>query len=293
MSHTKPLNPNMMVKDHTAIYLGNAATIMRDEIPDGSVQLIFADPPYNIGKKFAKFRDHWPTHEAYMEWCQDWLDLCIAKLDQAGSLYVMCSTQSAPYFDLYLRDRIHILSRIIWHYDSSGVQAKRHFGSMYEPIFHCVKNKLQYTFNAEDILIKTNTGNNRKLIDYRGHHAKPYNHNKIPGNVWTFPRVRYRMSEYENHPTQKPEALLERIILASSNVGDLVMDPFSGTFTTSAVAQRLGRASIGIELQEEFFKIGIRRLDIAKKYKNEPLLAPAKTYTRTHRHHVTNGNRLL
>lgn len=291
MTSSELTSHNSMTKGPTTIHLGDALNILRNEVPDGSVQLIFADPPYNIGKRLANFHDHWATLEAYIGWCREWLDLCITKLDQTASLYVMCSTQSAPYFDLFLRERMHVLSRIIWHYDSSGVQARRYFGSTYEPIFHCVQNKRRYTFNSEDILVKTNTGANRKLIDYRGQHAKPYSHDKVPGNVWEFPRVRYRMSEYENHPTQKPEALLERIILASSNPGDLVMDPFSGTFTTSAVAQRLGRASIGIELQEEFFKIGIRRLGIADRYKNEALQKPVKTYKR-HRP-ATSGDRLL
>ena len=269
-----------MTKDSTTIYLGDALDILASEVPDGSVQLIFADPPYNIGKQLANFRDKWPTDSAYIDWCREWLALCIDKLDQTGSLYVMCSTQSAPHFDLFLRDRMHVLSRIIWHYDSSGVQAKRYFGSTYEPIFHCVKNKHHYTFNSHDVVIKTNTGANRKLIDYRGPRPKPYNQDKVPGNVWSFPRVRYRMPEYENHPTQKPEALLERIVRASSNPGDMVLDPFAGTFTTAAVAQRLGRSSIGIELQEDFFKIGIRRLSIADRYKNEPLTPPTKTYRR-------------
>ena len=291
MTSSESPGPAKVTKGNTTIHLGDAISILRNEIPDGSVQLIFADPPYNIGKRFANFHDQWPSHEAYIEWCQEWLDLCVAKLDQTGSLYVMCSTQSAPYFDLFLRERMYILSRIIWHYDSSGVQAKRYFGSTYEPIFHCVKNKRQYTFNAKDILVKTNTGANRKLIDYRGQNAKPYSQDKVPGNVWDFPRVRYRMSEYENHPTQKPEALLERIILASSNPGDVVMDPFSGTFTTAAVAQRLERACIGIELQEEFFKIGVRRLGIAHSYKNEPLPVPVKKFKR--RHPGTIGGRLL
>jgi len=79
------------------------------------------------------------------------------------------------------------------------------------------------------------------------------------------------MDEYENHPTQKPIALLDRIINASSNVGDVVLDPFSGTFTTSYVAQQLNRKSIGIELQEEYIKIGLRRLKLAKEYNGEKL----------------------
>ncbi len=86
------------------------------------------------------------------------------------------------------------------------------------------------------------------------------------------------MDEYENHPTQKPISLLERIIKASSNIGDIVLDPFSGTFTTSYVAKILGRKSIGIELQEEYIKIGLRRLELATEYKGQSIKASQKTY---------------
>lgn len=104
--------------------------------------------------------------------------------------------------------------------------------------------KSKYTFNHEKIMVEAKTGAKRKLIDYRVTPPRPYNTKKVPGNVWNFNRVRFKMEEYENHPTQKPEALLERIILASSNENDIVLDPFGGSFTTSAVAQRLGRRSI-------------------------------------------------
>ena len=118
---------------------------------------------------------------------------------------------------------------------------------------------------------KAKTGAKRKLIDYRKTPPKPYNMTKIPNNVWYFNRVRYKMAEYENHPTQKPERLLQRIILASSNKGDVVLDPFAGSFTTCKVALDLGRKSIGIENNEEFYTIGLRRCGIAQSYKDEIL----------------------
>ena len=89
--------------------------------------------------------------------------------------------------------------------------------------------KGKYTFNHQDVLVEAKTGAQRKLIDYRKNPPEPYNTKKVPGNVWEFNRVRFKMGEYENHTTQKPEALLERIIKASSNVGDIVLDPFSGS----------------------------------------------------------------
>jgi adenine-specific DNA-methyltransferase len=190
----------------------------------------------------------------------------------------MTSTQFMPFFDIYLRKSLTVLSRIVWYYDSSGVQAKQYYGSMYEPILFCVRDKNNYTFNSEDILVEAKTGAKRKLIDYRKNPPQIYNSMKVPGNVWEFARVRYRMDEYENHPTQKPIALLERIIKASSNPGDLVLDPFSGTFTTSFVAKELGRDSIGIELQEDYVKIGLRRLKLSNEYKGEQLQKEIRTF---------------
>lgn len=265
--------------ERTQIIFGDVFESLKT-IKNSSIDLIFADPPYNIGKKFGTFHDSWKSDEEYAEWCYMWLQECIDKLKPNGSLYVMTSTQAMPMLDLWLRSRMTILSRIVWHYDSSGVQAKKYFGSLYEPIIHCVKNPKDYTFNGSDIEVEAKTGATRKLIDYRKPIPTPYKTTKIPGNTWYIPRVRYRMPEYEEHPTQKPEALLERIIKASSNPGDLVLDPFSGSFTTCAVAQRLERNGIGIEAQEEYIKIGLRRLNIASSYKGEQLTAMVKSTAR-------------
>lgn len=260
------------------IIWGDAIASLEQEVQDSSIDLIFADPPYNIGKDFNGQKDKWASEDDYLNWCYDWLNLCIRKLKPNGSFYVMTSTQFMPYFDIFLRKRLEILSRLVWYYDSSGVQAKRFFGSLYEPILHCVKDKSNYTFNAKAIMVEAKTGAKRKLIDYRKVPPQVYSSEKVPGNVWEFPRVRYRMDEYENHPTQKPIALLERIIKASSNAGDRILDPFSGTFTTSFVAKSLERKSIGIEIQEEYVKIGLRRLTLMTDYKGEKLTKEIRTF---------------
>ena len=272
---------------------GDTTMVLDDAVPDRSVDLIVIDPPYNIGKRFGDFVDRWPDDGSYADWCKGWLDVCLRKLKSSGSLYVMTSTQAMPYLDLYLRERTHILSRIVWHYDSSGVQAKKYFGSLYEPILHCVLNPREYTFNADAVAVEARTGAVRKLIDYRKPDPTPYNTKKVPGNAWYFARVRYRMEEYEQHPTQKPESLLERIILASTNEGDLVMDPFAGSFTTCAVAKKLGRRSVGIELNRDFVKIGLRRLAIASEMDGEPLRPLEKTYERRNGQQQSNDNNNL
>lgn len=265
--------------DHRVIH-GDALLALREICP-GSVDLIFADPPYNIGKRFGDFVDRWESDEAYLAWCVDWLDACVAALKPSGTMYVMTSTQAMPLLDLYLRKRLTVLSRIMWHYDSSGVQARRKFGSMYEPILHCVKRPDRYTFNHDSIKVEARTGAVRKLIDYRKPVPTVYSSEKVPGNVWYFPRVRYRMPEYEDHPTQKPEALLERIILASSNPGEVVLDPFAGSFTTPAVAKRLCRRTIAIEQHEPYIEIGLRRLGLAEELDGRSLRRPAKAFGRT------------
>ena len=264
-------------QNHKIIH-GDAVEALRTQVADNSVDLFFADPPYNIGKNFNGHIEKWATEEAYLEWCYQWLDMCIKKLKPTGSFYVMTATQFMPYFDIFLRKKLDILSRVVWSYDSSGVQAKNYYGSMYEPILFCVKDKNNYTFNTNDILVEAKTGAKRKLIDYRKAIPTVYNSEKVPGNVWEFSRVRYRMEEYENHPTQKPIALLERIIKASSKVGDLILDPFSGTFTTCYVAKELKRNSIGIELQDEYVKIGLRRLNLALEFKGEKLKKEIRTF---------------
>ncbi|MEH1873319.1 adenine-specific DNA-methyltransferase [Nostoc sp.] len=267
---------------HT-IFHGDALNILSNQIASGSVDIVFIDPPYNIGKKFSNFHDKWESDEEYVNWAYKLLDECIRILKPNGTLYVMTSTQAMPSFDLYLRKKMVILSRIVWHYDSSGVQATKYFGSMYEPILHCVKDKSSYIFNSNEIKIEAKTGAQRKLIDYRKSVPSLYNTEKVPGNVWYFPRVRFQMKEYENHPSQKPESLLERIILASSNEGSLLLDPFAGTFTSAAVAKRLRRNSISIESQEEYIKIGLRRVLGWQEYKGEKLLCPQKKNTQINR----------
>lgn len=245
----------------TKIIKGDVIKALK-KIKDNSIDLIFADPPYNIGKDFNGLKDKWKSDSDYINWCYKWIDLCINKLKNNGSMYIMGATQFMPYFDLHIRKQMTILSRIIWYYDSSGVQAKSFYGSVYEPILYCVKNKKNYTFNKENILVEAKTGSKRKLIDYRKNPPQQYADKKIPSNVWYFPRVRFKMKEYTKHPTQKPISLLERIIKASSNEGDIVLDPFSGSFTTCFVANKLKRKSIGIEIQKDYIKLGLKRLNM-------------------------------
>lgn len=266
-------------KDITEMHNNNSMAILGDslevlrKIKSNSVKLIFADAPYNIGKDFGNNQDKWETVDAYINWCKEWIDECMRILTDDGTMYFMTATQHMPYLDIYATQKYNVLCRIVWTYDSSGVQSKKMYGSLYEPILMINKSaKAKYTFNHQEIMVEAKTGAARKLIDYRKDPPQPYNTEKVPGNVWDFSRVRFKMEEYENHPTQKPEALLERIIKASSDAGDVVLDPFSGSFTTSTVAVRLGRVGVGIDMNEEYFEIGLRRTGIATEYNGKALV---------------------
>ncbi|MDQ7036257.1 MAG: adenine-specific DNA-methyltransferase [Anaerolineae bacterium] len=257
--------PAVYEANHQALAICDDALDVLRAINSNSIHLIFADPPYNLGKDFGNGRTKMPDSD-YVQWCQEWLTECHRILHPNGTLYFMAATQYMPSLDVFVSEHYHVLSRIIWTYDSSGVQPRRQFGSLYEPIVMIVKNPNQYTFNAEAIKIEAKTGAQRKLIDYRKSPPQPYNTQKLPANVWDFPRVRYRMPEYENHPSQKPETLLERIILASSHEGDFVLDPFGGSFTTGAVAVKNNRLALSADINPEYFKIGLRRMSICTKY---------------------------
>jgi len=279
-----------LFKDGYMAVLGNSISIMK-KMKSGSIDLIFADPPYNLGKEFERKLQK----KQYIKWCKKWIDECMRLLKDTGSFYFMAATQFMPYLDSYVDRKYDVLSRIVWYYDSSGVQAKKMFGSMYEPILLLVKDKKKYIFNSEDVKVEAKTGSIRKLIDYRKTPPQPYNGKKVMGNVWRINRVRYRMSEYESHPTQKPERLMEIIIKASSNKNDIILDPFAGSFTTCAVAKRLSRNCIGIEKQEEYFKIGIRRLQITNEYNGERLekVKQRKTNNKSKRDHYSILNSVL
>lgn len=248
-----------------------------DGIPKSSIDLVFADPPYNIGKEFGPLTRQL-SEDQYVKWCDEWIKKVHNVLAEDGSFYVMSATQFMPDIYLIARKMFHILNSIVWYYDSSGVQAKKRFGSLYEPILLCVKNENKYTFNYKDIVVPARTGAVRRLIDHRKKHPTRYSLTRNPGNVWYFPRVRFRMPEYLGHPSQKPELLLERVILTSTNADDIVLDPFAGTFTTNAVALKLGRNSIGIEIEPAYFEMGVNRLEDATE---DQLIANKNNHGRT------------
>ncbi|MFA1645284.1 MAG: DNA methyltransferase, partial [Enterobacteriaceae bacterium] len=125
------INAKYYGDNSTKIVHGDALTELK-KLPDASVDLVFADPPYNIGKDFDGLRELWDEKE-FHAWLFECIDECHRVLKETGTMYIMNSTENMPYIDIKCRELFEIKSRIVWAYDSSGVQAKRFFGSMYEP----------------------------------------------------------------------------------------------------------------------------------------------------------------
>lgn len=235
------------------VYLGDCIKTMR-EFPQNSVDLIFADPPFNIGIKYDKYNDTLSYNE-YYKWSEDWIKETCRVLKKDGSIYIAIGDEFAAEINIILkRTGFYFRNWIIWYY-TFGQNQKKKFNRAHAHIFYFTKNKEKFKFNGDAIRIPSA----RQLV-YNDRRANPQG--KVPDDVWEFSRVcgtfKERLGE---HPCQMPEALLERIIKVSSNVNDIVLDPFGGTGTTAAVAKRLKRQYVTIEISENYHEVIVKRLN--------------------------------
>lgn len=236
------------------IYRGDSCKLLAGW-PAGSVDLVFADPPYNIGYKYDRYEDDKPDHE-FEDWCRSWIGQCARLLADHGSLYLAIGDDFAAQLRLIGRDLgLTLRNWIIWHY-TFGQNMRTKFSRAHTHILYFVKNPARHTFN--DRLLRFPSARHTEYQDLR---ANPLG--RLPDDVWDeFPRVCGTFKERDGyHGCQLPEALLTRIILASSNLNDVVLDPFVGSGTTAAVAKRLGRRYVGIDLSPTYVKRTQKRLE--------------------------------
>jgi len=209
--------------------------------------LIFADPPFNIGYKYDVYEDR-KAYEDYFAWTERWMAACVNKaLKPAGSFWVAIGDDYAAEVRLVgNRLGLHLRNWVIWHY-SFGQNAKRKFARSHTHLFYWVKDPRNFTFN--DKALRVFSDRQREYSDKRAH-----GDGKLPDDVWSeFPRVCGTFGQRQCwHPCQMPETLLARIVRGCSDVGDLVLDPFAGSGTTLAVAKKAGRQFVGIELSGEY-----------------------------------------
>ncbi len=216
--------------------------------------LIFADPPFNIGYKYDKYNDK-QEKDSYFGWTEKWMRACCDVLTKDGSFYIaMCDEHVADV--KIIANKLHLFMRnwIIWHY-TFGQQMKNKFARSHTHILYFVKDKDNFTFKADAIRVISD----RQKV-YKDKRA--YRDGKMPDDVWDeYPRLCGTFEErVDDFPCQMPEGLLARIIRASSNEGDWVLDPFSGSGTTAVVAHKLNRIYTGIEISEKYVKESKNRI---------------------------------
>lgn len=229
------------------IIKGDAISEMK-KIADNSIDLIVADPPYNLGKDYGNDSDSKDFND-YIAFTKEWTAEAKRILKPEGTMYVFMGFKFISYLYQILEKEQKLLFNnwICWHY-TQGIGKKKGFSPRHDDILMFTKTK-NFTFNLDDIKIPQKFY--RSVNNMRGAN---------PGDVWEFSHVHYCNENRQNHPTQKPEGLIERLILASSNINDIVLDPFSGSGTTLRVSQQLQRQCIGIEINEMYVEQTKERL---------------------------------
>jgi DNA modification methylase len=243
-------------------------------LPAGSVDLAFADPPFNIGYDYDVYHDR-KEDEHYLDWSRQWIAAVHRALKPAGTFWLAIGDEYAAELKLLTQREIgfHTRSWVIWYY-TFGVNCKAKFSRSHAHLFHFVKHPEQFTFRAEEL--ENRIPSARQLV-YGDARANPTGRlpddtwilrpQDLTGNfsagedTWYFPRVAGTFKERAGfHGCQMPEQLLGRIIRMCSHENDVVLDPFSGSATTLAVAKKLGRRYLGFDLSPDYVQRGTQRL---------------------------------
>lgn len=230
------------------IICGDAVEEMA-KMPDKSVRLIVTDPPYNLNKDYGNNQDNLEFTE-YLDFSRKWLKEAHRILTDDGTIYVFMGMRYISYIYSILEQELGMTfnSWITWFY-TQGIGKTKGFSPRHDDILMFTKHPKKFVFNLNDIRVPQKFY--RSVNNMRGAN---------PGNVWVFSHMHYCNKNRQKHPTQKPEGLYERMILSSSNVGDIVLDPFSGSGTLLRVCQQTGRSGIGIEINPEYIEMTQERL---------------------------------
>lgn len=238
-----------------------------DFLPENFVDLMFIDPPYNLNKKFEEINFKKSSSNEYAHWIESWLSRLLKVLKKDASVYFCSDWYTSSTVYNVLNKYFIVQNRITWEREK-GRGAKINWKNCHEDIWFCTKSK-KYTFNIDDVKIKR-----KVLAPYKDSSKKPKDWKTesngnfrltFPSNLWNDITIPFwSMRENTKHPTQKPEKLLAKIILASTNPSDLVFDPFAGSGTTLVTSKKLGRRYSGIELNKEYVLYTLKRLKMAE-----------------------------
>lgn len=234
-------------------------------LPDNSFDLLFADPPYNLSKAFNGRRFQSLTLEGYEEWLDRWLKQTVRLLKPHASVYICGDWRSSAAIQRAGSKYFHLRNRITWEREK-GRGARANWKNCLEDIwFFTVSDK--FTFNTDAVMLKRRVlapyTENGQPKEWREEEAGRFRLTH-PSNLWTDVTVPFwSMQENTSHPTQKPEKLLAKIILASTRAGDVILDPFAGSGTTAVVARKLQRHHVSIERDEHYCCLAEKRLELA------------------------------
>ena len=261
----QPGEPTSLLDLRNQIISGDAFSVLTS-LPTNSFDLLFADPPYNLSKTFGTEKFKQTSLEEYETWLDSWLSLCVPLLKPTASIYICGDWRSSSAIQRVGSKHFKLQNRITWEREK-GRGAKRNWKNSAEDIWFFTMSD-DFTFNLDDVKIR------RKVLAPYTKNGEPKDWEKSgegnfrdthPSNIWTDICVPFwSMPENTDHPTQKPEKLLAKIILASTKPGDLILDPFAGSGTTAVVAKKLGRDFVAIESDENYCLLAQKRLEMAE-----------------------------
>lgn len=238
------------------------------------MDLIIADPPYNVYEDdvikmpFQQRKKHveWDQYDKnFIDFSLSWIESSIAKLKETGSLFIFGGVNYKKGNDLLtliqiLREELEFINIIVWHYPN-GFGARRFFSNRFELIAWFAKSR-KYHFYLDAVRIKYDEDTLQQYLKDKRLNPENVRKGKNPTNVWEIGRINANAKERLEHPTQKPEEIMERIILSTTKEEGLVVDPFVGSGTTAKVCQDLNRNFIGFEKKEQYLKMAQNRLNL-------------------------------
>ena len=254
-----------LIETRNATICGDAFYILH-RLPAGRFDLLFADPPYNLTKDFGAEKFTQRSSDAYEDWLDSWILKCVPLLKPTASVYICGDWRSSAAIQHVGSKYFKLQNRITWEREK-GRGARQNWKNTAEDIWYFTVSD-DFTFNLNAVKMR------RKVLAPYKENSSPKDwkaekegnfRDTHPSNIWTDISVPFwSMPENTDHPTQKPEKLLAKIILASTNTGDLILDPFAGSGTTAVAAKKLGRDFIAFESDEQYCLLAQKRLEMAE-----------------------------
>lgn len=232
-------------------------------LPDGFADLIIIDPPYNLSRNFGTVKFEAMKEDVYEEYLMSWFPEVCRKLSPKGSLYMCGDWKCTSSMQRVIARYLKVINRITWQREK-GRGTKANWKNSMEDIWYAVRDEKNYHYDVEAVMMRR-----KVLAPYRENgQAKDWEEcdggkfrNTHPSNFWDDISIPFwSMKENTPHPTQKPEKLYAKLILASSRKGDIVFDPFAGSGTSAVVARKLGRHYCGIEIDENYCLYAAKRI---------------------------------